>query len=162
MKKFVLDADSVIKLAKADVLGAVADHAICLMSKQVYDEIIKGKEKMYEDAFFTEKLVDSGKLKVLTITPEKTEKNLGLGERSTLAAFKKHKTDAIISDDTKFLSVLEKENKPFMISTDVITWLVERKLINKTEGLKALDNIRKLVKENAYKQAKKMIEGDEK
>lgn len=39
---------------------------------------------------------------------------LGKGEASSLAIYKKKKRSAIITDDRKFLSVLEEQNIPFI------------------------------------------------
>ena len=160
MKKFVLDADSAIKLAKAGVLEQFAKNAKCLISNHVYDEIIRGKDKMYEDAFVAEKLVNEKTLQTVSVTLAETDESLGLGERSAKALFSRRGGDAIVSDDSRFLSGLEKDKVPFMLTTDAITWMVQSKSLSKKEGIAALDKIRKLVKESSYEWAKKAIGGE--
>lgn len=158
MIKFVLDADAAIKLSKAQVLDALASFAKCVVTKQVYQEILKGKEKLYEDAFDIERLVDKGKITVQDIKAGQIE-GLGIGECSALALFQKLKGNAIISDDRKFLFVLETQGVPFVIPTDVISMLFTKKRISKNNAIDALDKIRKLVREENYDAAKLKIGG---
>lgn len=158
MIKFVLDADAAIKLSKAQVLDALASFAKCVVTKQIYQEILKGKDKMYEDAFDIETLVNKGKITVQDIKAGQIE-GLGIGECSALAIFQKLKGDAIVSDDRKFLSVLEAQRVPFVIPTDVIPMLFTKKRISKNEAMNALDRIRKLVREENYNVAKIKIGG---
>ncbi len=158
MVKFVLDADASIKLSKAGVLGALTSFAKCSITTQVYQEVLKGKDKMYEDAFDIEGLVGKGKIAVSEVKAENIE-GLGVGECSSLAMFQKLKGNAIISDDRKFLSVLESKRIPFVISTDVIAMLSIKKFISKNEALDALDKIRQSVREESYNSAKRIIGG---
>ncbi|MBI3051561.1 hypothetical protein HYY74_03820 [Candidatus Woesearchaeota archaeon] len=158
MVKFVLDADASIKLAKGGVLEPLIRSAKCFITKQVYEEILKGKDKMYEDAFCTERLVREGKLSLSNITAEGIE-GLGEGECSALALFRKLMADSIISDDRRFLSILEARRIPFIISTDVIAMLCIKRQISKIEAMAALEKIRRLVREENYNSAKRTIGG---
>lgn len=158
MSKFVLDADAAIKLYKAGVLEALASFAKCSITRQVYQEILKGKDKMYEDAFDIERLVDKGKIAVCETKAEEIE-GLGVGECSSLAIFQKLKGDAIVSDDRKFLSVLEERRVPFIIPTDIIAMLAIKQKISKNEAVSALDEIKRLVREENYTSAKRNIGG---
>ena len=159
MAKFVLDADAAIKLTKASLIEKAAGQTKLFMSQQVYQEILKGKEKLYEDAFYIESLVNNKKITVHRTNADQFE-GLGTGECSALKLFKEIKGDAIISDDRKFLSLLEKESIPFIIVTDFIVFLVIKKAISKEEGLSALNKIHFLVREENYQAAKREIEGD--
>ncbi len=158
MVKFVLDADAAIKLSKAGVLEALTSFVKCFITKQVYQEVLKGKDKMYEDAFDIEGFVGKGKIAVLEVKADNIE-GLGVGECSSLALFQKLKGDAIISDDRKFLSFLESRKIPFIISTDTIALLSIKKFITKTKALHALENIRQSVREESYNSAKIIIGG---
>lgn len=159
MAKFVVDADAAIKLAKANVMEKAAEHTKLVISQQVYMEILRGKENLYEDAFCIESLVKDKKIAVRTTSENKLE-GLGAGECSALTLFKEIKADAIISDDRKFLSLLEHELVPYIIVTDFIVFLVIKKAVAKEEGLSALDKIRFLIREENYQAAKMKIEGD--
>ncbi|MBI3033987.1 hypothetical protein HYY72_02410 [Candidatus Woesearchaeota archaeon] len=158
MVKFVLDADAAIKLAKAGVLETLTSFSKCSITKQVYQEILKGKDKMYEDAFEIERLVGKGKIFVSEVKAQEVE-GLGIGECSSLEIFQKIKVDAIISDDRKFLSVLEAKKIPFIIPTDIIAMLSLKKCISKNDALGALDRMRLSVSEDSYNSAKRIIGG---
>jgi hypothetical protein len=160
MVKFVFDADGCIKLTKAGVMNTLTENATCIMPKQAYDEVLKGKERLYDDAFVTEKLVTEKKIKVVASKEESDMGNLGAGEKSALYTYKAHKAFAIISDDAKFISALEREKIRFMIPTDAIVWLVKQKKLSEKQGMDALDKIRGIVRKSAYTKAKKLVGGE--
>ena len=160
MIKFVLDADGAIKLAKASVLGVLAVSSACLLPQRVYGEIMKGKEKMYEDAFITENLVAESKIRVIASAPAENLEGLGVGEMSALAVFKKENADAIITDDARFIGKLKEQDVPFLVPVHAIVWLFKERRINKQEGLAALERIRSIVRNDAYAQARKALGGE--
>lgn len=69
------------------------------------------------------------------------------------------KAEAVISDDRKFLSILEIEGIQFIIPTDIIAMLAINGKISKDEAIEALDKIRNLVREDNYHSSKEMIGG---
>ena len=156
--KLVLDADAVIKLARAEVLGSLTDGARCYLSQQVYDEVLKGKEKMYEDAFVAEALCTQRKIKVQEVSTE-AKAGLGIGEWSSKQLFHTIKADAIVSDDRKFLSLLEREGVSFMVSTDCIVLLGLSQSLTKSEALLALEKIKPLVRQEQYRAATQKLGG---
>ena len=160
MVKFVFDADGVIKLAKSGVLDSVSVFAACHLSTQVYEEVLKGKENMYEDAFIVEGLVAKGKIKVVTIRKAEVMAGLGGGEQSALLLYEKLGADAVISDDRKFLSFLEEKEVPFIIPTDLIVLLSAKGRISKAKAREALDSLRPFVREENYRLAKEAIGGE--
>ena len=159
MVKFVLDADALIKLAKAGLLTKFAEHNKCFVPEQVYKEVLRGKEKMYEDAFITEDAVNKKLIKVLPTKTEQIMEGLGKGECAALILFKEVNADAIVSDDKKFLSVLEQKETPFITTTDAIAFIKIKGHITKEEAIMALTAIRMLVTEENYQQAKETIGG---
>ncbi|MBI2564714.1 hypothetical protein HYV79_01860 [Candidatus Woesearchaeota archaeon] len=158
MLKLVFDADGAIKLARAGVLHKVVAFVSCFMPEQVYAEIMKGKEKMYEDAFIIEGLVENKKVKVVKVTPMESE-GLGQGERSVLVYVAKSEIDAVISDDRKFLSILESKHIPYIVPTDIIAVMAITKNLTKVQAHEALDALQPFVSESNYKAAKEVIEG---
>ena len=161
MYKLVLDADGTIKLAKAGVLETLADNADCILTQVVYKEIMRGKEKMYSDAFLVEELVKKGRLALAKILPVGNE-DTGAGEKSALAAFKKINADALVTDDARFIALLKREGVRFVIPTDVIVWLVNTGKLSKTEGINALDKMKETVRKDAYEEAVSLIRGGRK
>lgn len=162
MYKFVLDADAAIKLAKAGVLKLLVTNAECLMPSAVYEEVLKGKEKMREDAFITEAIVNEGSLKVINIEPEFNETNLGKGEKAAMAACRKYAGDAVISDDAKFIARLKQERLLAITPANAVVWLVENQKITKDGGVSALDKMRTFVSKEAYNRARMLIGGETK
>ena len=123
-------------------------------------ETIKELEK--GDARFLIDLVSKGKLKVMHTREMEENETLGAGEKSALALFRSTRADAIITDDARFISLLEKENVPFIIPADAIVWLVKSKTISKWQGIDALDKIRNTIRKPAYAEAKKAMEDKQK
>ena len=89
--KIAIDSCSIILLAKASVLEAMADKYKLFITNAVYEEILKGKDKKYVDALLIEKLVGEKKINIGKIKNEKMIKkligdfSLGLGEAEILA-----------------------------------------------------------------------------
>ncbi len=159
MVKLVLDADGAIKLAKSGALPRLCSVAKCFMPKEVYREVLRGKEKMYEDAFTVEELARGNKIKLADARGEHRS-GLGAGEIEVLALFKEINADAVVSDDRKFLSVLEAEEIPFIIPSDAIALLAVKKIVSKQEAIKYLDKISHLVRRESYDAAREKIGGD--
>ena len=157
MVKFVFDADGAIKLAHAGVLSVLATQTVCIMPQAAYNEVMKGKEHMYEDAFIIEALVEGKKLSIVKAVAS-NHTNIGLCERSVITAFHKYRADVIVSDDAKFLSILEQEHTAFITPTDIIVWLVIHNRLSVQESLAALEKIRPFVRQSAYENALKTIQ----
>ncbi|MBI4141285.1 hypothetical protein HY485_05605 [Candidatus Woesearchaeota archaeon] len=158
MLKFVFDADAAIKLAKSGVLEKITLFAKCIMPKQVYEEVLKGKEKMYEDAFIVEELVHKNKISVATTNHEQIN-GLGAGECAALRLFEFLQADAIISDDRKFLSLLELREIPFITPIDAVALLALKHKITKQDAINALNRLHTLVRKENYQEAMKTIGG---
>ncbi len=162
MYKFVLDADATIKLAKAGALEVLSGTAACILTQEVYEEVMKGKEKMHTDAIITEDLVRKDKLKLLgKMHTEEETKAPGLGEKSALIASLRYKADALITDDTRFISQLKRSGVKFIIPSDVIVWLVKSGKLTREEGLAALGKLRTSIRKDAYKDAVDLIRGEQ-
>ncbi len=98
-------------------------------------------------------------IKVIDLTGEDSE-SLGKGEMSALALLKKEKADAIISDDRKFISILEEEDAPLLVPSDAIVWLFRTGRVNKQEAVAAIEKLRSTVRKEAYNRAMKLIGGE--
>ncbi len=160
MYKFVLDADGIIKLAKAGMLEKLVESAVCIVPRQVYDEVMKGKGKMHKDALITQSLVAQSKIKIAE--HGKTEfAGAGAGESAALAVFRKENADSIISDDLRFLAKLEKEDITFTTPANALVWLAKSSKITKEEALYSLEKLKEFVREEAYERAKNLLGGKE-
>lgn len=71
---FVLDSDGLIKLVKSSIIEHLLSRFSCIISSEVYEEVVtKGIKRLYEDAFTIEKFVKRNMLRV-----KKQEKTRGL------------------------------------------------------------------------------------
>ncbi len=143
----VMDACSVILLAKASVLEAVADqHSVCV-TKSVYDEVLQGKQKKYEDALLLERLRDAQKIKIVTadeafVCKLMNDFNMEEGEASTIAFGLANK--AIVATDNRQGRKAARVNGLQLVgSIELIVHLVQLKRINKAKGKAALETLRK-------------------
>lgn len=94
MRKEILifDSDALIKLAKSQALKKILQGYSCSITEQVYGEAVEeGQRKLYEDAFLIAEFVELKLLKVEGIKEMQKVAQLGKGELSTLALFKKLK-----------------------------------------------------------------------
>lgn len=161
MYKVVFDADGLIKLAKSGLLGRTTKSLKCIISKEVYKEVVeKGKEKLYEDAYTVEGFVHSGEIEVIATGKIVRKGSLSTGELSTLQLYKDAKPDIIVSDDRRFLHLLQEENIPFVVPTDMIVVLTKTGKVTKEEAINSLNKIRGLVREDAYLMALKSLGGE--
>lgn len=158
MSKIVFDSDGLIKIVKTDIFDKI--KAECIISEEVYYEcVIEGKKRLYEDAYKIEDLINNKKIKIEKVEKIKDINRLGKGEISTLQLFYKIKGNAIISDDRRFLMMLEELDIPFITPAEVIVRLFMIKVLNKKESLEALNKIREIIRKENYDIAIKTIGG---
>ena len=143
MKKIVFDSDGLIKLVKSGIFKKIQQEIF--ISEEVYQEtVVAGKKGFHDDAQIIEQYIEEKKI---IVKKNKTTKNiygLGKGEASAFSLFEEIQADAIISDDRKFLAVLEQENIPFIVPTEVIVALAVKRRITKIEAAEALLKIKNL------------------
>ena len=101
----ILNASPLIHLVKAGyswIIEKLSEDEKLLTTSEVLDEILRGKEKGFTDAFIVEKLVSMGIIKVIGIKREKEiEKiapNLHAGEISVLSLARRLKGIAIVDE----------------------------------------------------------------
>ena len=154
---FVLDTDGLIKLTKSGIIEELAKHRKCLITQEVFNEAVKeGKERLYEDAYVIEDMINRKLILVEKINFEEIE-GLGNGEASSLAIYKKKRCSAIITDDRKFLSLLEEQNIPFIMPVDAIVGLLKRRKTTRKAASDALEKMKPFIREDLYIKAKNEI-----
>lgn len=158
MNKYVylLDSDALIKLTKSSLINTLTKNLKCIITKEVYSEaVIRGKERYYKDAFVIEEIVKNKQLDIknLRISKEIT------GEISVLALAKKNKRHIIVTDDRKFISILEREVIKFLVPTDMIILLYQLKKIDKINASKALEKIKGIITRYDYEYSKGSLVG---
>lgn len=159
MYKIVFDSDGLIKLVKAGIFDSI--KLKCIISQQVYREaVVEGKKQLYQDAFEIEKFIKNKKITVIKITIDETIPGLGKGELSTLLLFKKLKAHAIISDDRKFLKLLDERQIAYIVPTEAIVGLASNKHLEKEKAIQALNKIKNLVRKENYESAVNALGGE--
>ncbi len=137
----------------------------CSITEEVYDEtVIRGMERAHGDAYEINGLIKEGKLKVKNTKNNKSVENMlenrtfGAGECSTLHLFHNSDAKVIVTDDRAFLNLLDKNNIPYIIPTDLIVRLYELKVITKDESINSLDAIKIYVSGPNYDVARRNLE----
>ena len=165
MHKIVLDSDGLIKLTKSGCLVKILDNFQCSITEEVYDEtVVRGMERAHDDAYEINDLIKEGKVKVETSKNNKSvekmleNRTFGAGECSTLHQFYNSYAKVIVTDDRAFLNLLDKNNIPYIIPTDLIVRLYELKLMTKDESINSLDSIKIYVSRSNYDLARSNLE----
>jgi predicted nucleic acid-binding protein len=157
----VLDADGMIKLAKASVLLTLAKAAGCHISDTVFKEtVVEGKKLLFPDAFTIEEVIQAGPISVHRSIKKKHNSPvvLGKGERTSLDLYYQLNANAIVSDDQKFLKELERREITFLTPATTIFALCKRKKLTQQKAIDALDRLRKLIRPEVYINTKKEVE----
>lgn len=160
MYKVIADVDGLIKLAKSGLLGNITKHIQIIISQQVYMEAVEsGKERLYEDAYIIDSFVEKGDIQLVK-SSAKEEGDLSVGELSSLRLYKKGTAPLILSDDRKFLNILERHGIPFIMPTDLIAVLAKHRKLDKQEAVKGLQKIKGFVRDDVYLAALNYIGGE--
>ncbi len=165
MNKLVFDSDGIIKLTKAGCLEKVLQNFDCFITQEVYEEtVVKGKERLHDDAFLLDTFVNEGKLKLREAESNEdaqfilSNSAIGRGESSTLHLLFNIDAKAIISDDRIFLNLMQRNNVRFIIPTDLIVRLFELKILTKKETIEALTMVKSMINKNNFDKAIKNLE----
>ena len=155
----MLDSDCLIKLTKAGALDALVKSAACFVPKEVFEEVvIVGKRLFYKDAEEISRIVEQGRIKVVQVICQ-SHPALGRGEVAAKELAKNIGSDAVLSDDQKFIGELESEGIAFMNSAHAIVWLKETKSITRDVALIMMERLSPFISEGTYQTAITMIGG---
>ena len=151
MKTFI-DACSIILLGKATILEDFAKWKELVIPRAVYNEVLRGKNKLLLDALLLEKLVKEKKilvnnnLKVDVVQKLMKDFGLGLGEAETIALTLELKEKAIVTDNKQGRKAAKINGLVLLGSIDVIIALYKAKRVNKEKSISSL----KILKEKGW------------
>ena len=152
-----MDSDALIKVTKASVKNVIVSNIEVFVPKEVKKETVdEGKIKGYPDAVVVEDNIKKGKIKAIdTKSNELTEgviKSLHLlgGEADSLRLFKQGNYDAIISDDQRFLDLIDGLGIPFTTPTSLLLYLWKTGKISKRKTHGYLEKMRELISLEEY------------
>lgn len=146
---FVADACTIILLAKARVLESFLDWKKIVISKTVYNEVMKGKEKKFFDALLVERLYIDKKVIVIDVKNKKMlnklkdDFGLGDGEAETIAIYLEGKFQGLITDNKQGRKTAKIYNIDPIGSPDIVISLFKAKKISKEKVINALNSLRK-------------------
>jgi len=162
MIKIMLDADASIKLTKISIIETFATGFEVFLTREVYEEhVVSGLKRNYEDAKKMEYLVSNGKITVTDITEKSSVYDnfkLGRGEKSVINNYMINNIDLIVSDDEAFLKILDSHDVPYIPVAGSILMCVIKDLISKEKGLKYLEALKPMIKDEHMLYIKTRIE----
>lgn len=138
-----MDACSIILLAKASVLESATAWYDLYLTKQVYNEVLEGKPKMFPDSLLLERLQKEGKIRLIEADQKILEKmtldfNMGKGEASTIAVGIKENNMLIVTDNRQGRKAALVNNLPLAGSPEMVAVLLKKKRIKKEKAREAL------------------------
>lgn len=131
------------KIGKLELLKSLFKEII--IPRQVYDEIMKGKEENYLDALFIESAVKDGWIIINETIIEKEFKNfsreLDLGELALLSLSIKLKPSLILIDDASARMIAESKGFNAKGTLYVLLKAYKEKIISKQEIKKCVNEL---------------------
>ena len=160
-----IDTDALIKLTKSSSKGAVGTAFTVLVPSEVQRECVQqGKAGGFADALRVEDNIGKG---VLTVRKPKrssrTEaivKDLRLsgGEADVLRLHQSGGIDLVVSDDRRFVQILEALGIRYTTPGPLIAALVTMGKMPRKEALVHLEKLRAFISEEEYTEAKRTID----
>jgi len=163
--RLVIDTDALIKLTKSGAKELVGTNFGVLLPPQVRVECVdQGKLGGFPDAIRIEDNIRRGLMKVRkpqrTARTEAIVRELRLigGEADVLRLFRSGGVDVVVSDDRRFLQMLEALAIPFATPSSLIVALAGRGLLRRAEALARLDALAEFISEEEYLEARRALE----
>jgi len=155
--RLVMDSDSLIKLTKAGAKGIVLDSFdVCIPPKVREECTTIPKKEGYADAFEIDENLKKGRITVKKPTkkPDVDEivvyLGLGGGEAEALRLYHTGGFDAISSDDSKFLKILDEFDITYLTPTAVILNIYKRGALSLKRVKEIMKKLKNLVSEEEY------------
>lgn len=160
-----LDSDVVIKMTKSSLKEAVVSAFSVLLPTEVEVECVEqGKQGGHADALRVEENIERGRIQVRDTRrsgrAETIAKGLSLksGEAGLVRLHASGGVDVVVSDDRRFLNVLQTLEIPFATSSSLIVALARRDRLKRGEALVYLQKLAEYISEEQYAEAKAAIE----
>ncbi|MEM2959091.1 MAG: hypothetical protein QW261_12405 [Candidatus Jordarchaeaceae archaeon] len=166
--KLVIDLDSLIKLTKVGVKDIILDNVEVYLPPKVREECVTvAKKEGFADAFEIDENLRRDRIRekesVRNPDVEEEIKNFGLGEgeADVFRLFKSGNFDAVSSDDSKFIRILNAFNIPYLTPSAVILHIYWKGALNLEETREIIKKLKNLVSEEEYHLAMEELGGEE-
>jgi predicted nucleic acid-binding protein len=162
----VVDSDVVIKMTKSSAKEAFTSQFNVFVPAEVAVECVEqGKAAGHPDAMTVEENIAQGRIQVRhprrSDRVETVVRDLRLkgGEAGVVRLFRSGGVDVVVTDDRRFLRILQALDIAYATSSSLIVALAKRGRITKHEALAYLDKLAEYVSEEQLAAAKAAIEG---
>ena len=145
--KLVMDACSVILLAKATLLEKVLGAYDASITRSAYEEVAEGKKDMRADALLIERLKKEGKVKFASESKKTTSRlmkdfNMGKGEAATIAAALKEQK-GVLTDNNQGRKAAQVNNLALAGSIEIVVDLLGKGKIGIDKAKSALGTLKR-------------------
>ncbi|MGQ0797485.1 MAG: hypothetical protein ACT4OI_06465 [Methanobacteriota archaeon] len=161
----VIDTDALIKLTKSSAKGPVgATFAIFVPSEVQRECVEQGKAGGFPDALRVEENIER---RVLTVRKSKRsvrteaivrDLKLSGGEADVFRLHRSGGIDLVVSDDRRFLSILEALGIRYTTPGPLIAALARMGKLPRKEALAHLERLAAFISEDEYSESKRAIE----
>jgi predicted nucleic acid-binding protein len=155
--KIVMDTDALIKIVKSSLKELIVSNISIHIPNAVKEESVdEGKAKGYPDALLLERNLQLGKIDVVKTKRKRKDESIvkGLqlmgGEGESLKLFQQGEYDSIVSDDQKFLDLIDSLGIPFLTPAAVLLHLYREGVISKAEARKSMSKLRPMISNEEY------------
>lgn len=154
-----MDSDALIKITKSSVKEMVLSNISTDIPKKVEQETVDdGKKSGHPDAVVIERNIQAGKIKVReTRSSDVSERiiaslNISGGESDSLRLFSNNRGnyDCIITDDQKFIDLIDGLEIPFLTPSALLVYLVNQKRVSPDQALQYLDKMKPMISKEEY------------
>ena len=143
MEIVISDSSTLILLSKSKLLLKLVQFVKIYIPKIIYNEVLKGKEKNYKDAFEIENLVNQQKI-IISEPSQKIVNEINAlyvmdtGELYAIA-LAKELNKIILIDDRKGINACNNLNLQLYTSLSLLQLMFEQKIISKPEAEESLN-----------------------
>ncbi|MGH9910714.1 MAG: hypothetical protein ACRD32_08735 [Nitrososphaerales archaeon] len=160
--KVLMDTDAVIKLTKSSLKELIVSNISVAIPASVSNESVReGKAKGYPDALLLEKNIRGRKINVVKAKKKEAKmmmmiKGLQLhsGEADCLYIFAQGSYDTVVSDDRKFLDIIDTIGIPFLTPSALVVYLYKSGKISISTANGCLEKLRAMISREEYHSAK--------
>lgn len=150
-----MDADCLIKLAKAGLKELVCRHDAVFIAAIVKEEVVDaGKAKDCADAFAVEKNIAADLVSVIKHAPEYAS-----GDHALADLFLKKSYDAVATDDAKLTRRLRTLGIPYILPGLIIYRFLKEGRINQNSARKALNQLAEFISPDEFSAVRLLMEG---
>ncbi|KXA94731.1 hypothetical protein AKJ65_03615 [candidate division MSBL1 archaeon SCGC-AAA259E19] len=154
---FGVDSDTLIKITKAGAKEPVASVANLVVPPEVERETVEeGKEGEFPDALEIERNIEKNALDSSETPREEETENvieklgLGGGEADVFRLYRAGKCESVVSDDQKFLDLMERLGVPYISSAALIVYAWRVGELSRGECREYLEKMKHMISEEEY------------